>query len=173
MESKTQLSYEQLEALYQQEKLARLQLENDCDLLALENLRLSEELKKLQRLNSMSQPSHEKHLSASDAALVDQVLVEEDGDGLFANVVESIVCKACDGKNVLSVAFSNDDLVCGGTDNSVSIYSWNGNIYFCKSKVSLSAPVLALSICNDSNNGMQLIAAAAMDGSMTLVSFLN
>jgi hypothetical protein len=177
---------ETLRAAYEREHELRLQLEDDCDLLALENERLRGELAALLDGKEMIDDTISAATSAAAAAsskdaegyaLVrrDQAPMVDtfvDGDGCFAKSLRLQVADACGGRNAICTTFSHfaesqgtDILICGGVDNCLSGYDGeDGQKLF---SYPLSSPVLAL----DSFGHM--VACSMMDGGHAVVSNLT
>jgi hypothetical protein len=172
-----------LREAYRNERSSRLKLEEECDLLAEENIRLNREIVKLKALllsssipSSSSDPRDASsrhpdivHSSITGSAAA-EVLVRRDGDGLFANRILTRIPRACGDKNVLSASFlinqhavaNQDIVVCGGVDGNLSLYDADSSTLL--RQFMIGAPVLTLSIWETR------IAASMMDGSVAIVS---
>lgn len=159
-----------LQQALKEEIAKRIQLEDECDLLAVENVRLNEEVAQLKsKLHGSIQ--HIVPLAGeSDRVSTAVVWTSDGGDEDYPNTETMCIMNACNGKNVLSVSFcyNGDDeiekIAAGGADNSLNIYDLTG------SKIStyvLSAPVLSI----DSYG--EYLACSLMDGAHAVVNHLK
>ncbi len=147
------------------EKAERAKLEEECDLLAFSNDRLTGELAKLKAIVESHQLSTEDvtkaNLDGTEAADVD-VFIE--GDNKYANALSLKVLDANSGKNVLCTAFivleEGDVLLSGGVDQCLHGFNSAGIRLF---SFKLSGPLLAIDVHE------QTIACCMMDGSLAVV----
>lgn len=172
-----ELEIEQLRLELEKEKTLRIELEEECDTLAMANVRLQNELSVFRKAGVSS-------CSGANAAgfHVAETTNEDgggggvlgfDGDGRFANKARCTIDNACGSMNVLSVAFCNGSsgadaaevVACGGTDNCVSFYSAETGAQIAK--YPLTAPVLMLDAFEC------LLACSMMDGSMVIINAAN
>ena len=172
----------QIQALTSQleaEKRKNEQLEDECDLLAMDNDRLRTEVQELHRripVHDTSLPAmasagdDDKSASSSNTIALDVFIV---GDGQYANRLRKHIQNASSGKNVLSTSIyhsvSNDkipDVVfCGGVDAYLRGYDVSTGIEIYGEKT--SAPVL----CIDSHD--PYVACGMMDGSMMVMMVVD
>ena len=160
-----------LRLLLAKERSHRLEVEDERDILMAENHRLTQALERAER-NKTIQPSGLK--SSEDVHNNDNhdddgnSILVSGGDPLLANHVDSVALRvenACDGKNVLSVAFLEselgDMLLCGGADGKLTAYSSSSGAKLLE--FNLSAPVLSI------HTWKHHIACGMMDGSHATV----
>ena len=159
------LGLDELREALRIERTKRLELEQDCDLLSLENVRLNSELAKLQEnLKGFTLDQSGKPVASVRDEEYESLLVE--GDGKFATQQQTMISSACGGKNVTCAVFLFHDsgsthVVCGGADNSLRVY--NHQTGEQRWLMMLSAPVLSMDACG------VLIACSCMDGSHYVV----
>ena len=149
-----------LSAELESEKHQRIKLEEECDLLAMDNMRLREELQRMK----ISHPDPKK---SDQHGLILNVFT--DGDGLYANYSTNHIYQATSDKNVLSVGIITSDegsnadiIVCGGVDNQLTLYDYQSCVKI--GFVETLGPVLFIDIFQS------YIAASMMDGSHIIVS---
>lgn len=155
-------------AEFERERAKRLQLEEECDLLALDNVRLREENEQLKkqltiqlRLNTLTE-GVENITIANNSSLGDFV---EDGDDLYPNRVLRTISNACDGKNVIAVTYccGGKYVLCAGGDNSVHLYNASNVEAPVVWTQKLSAPATCLEPFGS------LVVCSLFDGSLVLV----
>ena len=143
--------------LYEKELELRRKLEDECDLLASDNVRLTSEMENLRQ--SLSIPL--STVSALDAVDIDvDILV--DGGSHYPNHPNKIISGACDKKNVISVQSCNEfsGILCAGADNSIFCYSLSGERTWSSK---LSAPITSIV------SFRQLSICGCFDGTITMV----
>mmetsp|Transcript_28159 Transcript_28159/g.40092 ORF Transcript_28159/g.40092 Transcript_28159/m.40092 type:complete len:431 (+) Transcript_28159:27-1319(+) len=155
---------EQLRNELRLEKQKSAQLEDECDALASEILRLQEELK------SKSYGQRESEISSVPVMETLEVFIE--GDGNYTKKKFCQIQNACEGKNVICVAFlksataigeESTYVLCGGVDSNLNCYQCIGGEKLFTIK--LSSPLLALDVKD------YLIACSMMDGTVAVVKF--
>ena len=128
---------DQLRADLSKERELRLKLEDDCDLLALENIRLRGELETLRASIKTNNPElnleNDVELVKSNNELANNdndFLIE--GDGLYPDTVVKTITNACNSKNITTLAFCYNFsyIICGGADNSIHVYSISGDYHW-------------------------------------------
>ncbi len=154
-----------LKIAFENEKKARVGLEEECDLLAFDNDRLNGELAKLKAIIESNNWSDKKVTNTSlDGTEGDPVDIFVDGDNKYANTLYRKILDANGGKNVLSTCFlvdgSVDILLSGGVDGVLNGYSIDGIKLF---SYVFAAPVLAIDV-----HGLT-IACSLMDGGLAVV----
>ena len=171
-----QRQIEQLKAQLEAERIAREKLEEECDLLAEDNVRLRSLAQSAPPAPSSSAVT--ASTSASDIPVGsmsghDSIPVELDvfseGDGDYAYQIKKSIANASGGKNVLSTAIfvSNPqldygDLVfCGGVDATLRAYDAATGVELFKEPQ--TAPVLSID-CSTTH-----VACGNMDGSHTVI----
>ena len=150
-----------------------MNLEEECDLLAMENERLRELCQK-HNINPDHTGDSTKASGVFNLVNIDEgeeFLLNEGGDGLFANSIGRELKEACGAGNVLCVDYlrlssgasdaAEDYILCGGVDKTLRLYSLITNevLYHLE----LAAPILAI----DSIGA--LVACSMMDGSHAVV----
>ena len=155
------------------ERAKRLQLEEECDLLALENVRLREENSQLKqqlgiqiRLNTLTESVENITISNSNNSNHNGDFLEE-GDDQYPNRIYKTISNACNGKNCIAVTYCCDGkyLLCAGGDNSVSLYNTTSETSTSAVWIhKLSAPATSL------QSFSSYVACSLFDGSLTLVS---
>lgn len=144
-------------AAYEEEYSRRIQLEEDCELLACENLRLLEEVERL-RKKVPPELKLSKELLSENFQL---------GDGKFANNEIQLVANACGGKNVIVTEFVNCSksqqplIVCGGADSKFYILDELSGV--CLAEHLLPSPLLSIAVFGS------LVVTGMMDGHVAIV----
>lgn len=162
-------------AEFERERLKRLQLEEECDLLSWDNVRLREENEELKKqIANTSIPSQTRNITeglesitlSEDPKLHDFL---EDGDNMFPNKVLKSIKNACNGKNVIAIAYCCDGkyILCAGADNSIHLYSASDLDNPESWSRSLSAPATSIQSFG------ALTACTLFDGSLVLVSVMG
>lgn len=127
----TNESNENYKQLYEKEKTIRYQLEQDCDLLAVENLRLQNEVQELNLKLSLATPVTNKMEvpnkcdSSNGNDNINLCQIEMPDMLLNLPCIPSITIKnACNQKNLLSVCLCNNNqcIIACGADNSINVY---------------------------------------------------
>lgn len=158
---------------FDREHTKRLQLEEECDLLALENVRLREENSLLKhqlgiqvRLNTLTETIETINITSSSAIINNDFL--EEGDDLHPNHAFKTINNACHGKNCIAVTYCCDGkyVLCAGGDNSLHLYSTGETESVVMWTYKLSAPATSLQSYGS------YVACALFDGSLTMVSSL-
>ena len=131
-----------------------------------EVLRLREEL------NSISYAHRESNLLVTAVPVLETIDVFIEGDGNYTKTKYCRIENACEGKNVICVAFMKSSnnigeesnfVLCGGVDSSLSCYRCvDGEKQF---SIKLSSPVLALDVKGS------FIACSMMDGTIAVMKF--
>ncbi len=151
-----------LKIAFENEKKARVGLEEECDLLAFDNDRLNGELAKLKAIIESNNWSDKKVTNTSLDGLDVDIFV--DGDNKYANTLNRKILDANGGKNVLSTCFLIDGdvdiLLSGGVDGVLNGYGIDGIKLF---SYVFAAPVLAIDV-----HGLT-IACSLMDGGLAVV----
>jgi hypothetical protein len=139
--------------IYEAERNRRLQLEEECDLLSKEVVRLTEII---DELSNAKPPKTERE----DVGWID-------GDCLYPNSIEKVFPNACNGKNVIAVNFGffEQVLVSAGSDNSLHIYDLRNFDELCHWTQLFSSPVTCI------NSFSNITACSLVDGTLLLVSF--
>jgi hypothetical protein len=170
---------------FEQEQLKRRQVEEECDLLATENMRLLGELHQYQKLHVPRQASSgckEANAGGDDAdggssslskeadCAVDWTTLLQEGDSLYANEEILRITNPCGGRLVTCMQFLpgtvnglEDCFAIGGADNSLLVYTLGGEVVW---KHSFTSPLLALDSASHADAGL---ACSFMDGGVAIV----
>ena len=167
-------------ALYENEKNIRLQLEQDCDLLSLENIRLNEEVNRLKdkisitKFQQLNIPSHHDDNVDGQKDMIEcqvELVLPSSNISNLPSSSTVTINNACNKTNVICSCFCNNDefILCAGADNSINLYSINSNQDMMERKWTskLSAPVTSMASSN------QITVCGMLDGSFALVSIIN
>ena len=163
-----QAEIERLKLELNEEKKRRLQLEEECDLLATYNEKLASDLEmKNKSINSTGEANGST--ATIDGCLEDVFLVESGVDlSQITNFISQQIANACEGHNVVSVGIlssqGSDDaiILAGGANNRVYAYNMKTSSQILRKD--LSAPPLGIEVFDN------FIAISGMDGSMTVVN---
>lgn len=157
----------ELRRLLDIEKSYRLEVEEERNFLLKDNEFLRQQLATLK----VHVPTHVTQAVVHNHADVTSIVISPRFEAMDRIVTH--VKDASGGKNVICCAFAtiplddvshatpNDLVLCGGVDNSVSVYKINGELM---QKLPMPAPVISMDTVNDS------VACGMMDGSHAIVS---
>jgi hypothetical protein len=159
------------------------QLEEELDLLAFDNERLRAEIKELQRSRPKSVDLGQG-AAKSISDVPKKLLLVNEGDKKFPNILRRRFDNVCGGSNVLVVRYASfagrDTILCGGADRSVRcIDADSGSPIFSfvmtgpvLSVASWTYPMASSSVAMMDGASAEaiLVVAAAMDGSVIIVS---
>jgi hypothetical protein len=161
MENELEIDYK---LSYEKERLKRMQLEDECDLLSLENIRLQSELAELKSKQSSETPAltniSEFNSNGTVESYSDLLL---DGDQIYTKTCEAVIRDACDGKNVISLHFCNynEFILCAGSNNGLYLYSTSGQLQWTQI---FSSPAISI------HSFKNYTCCSLLDGSTLLVS---
>jgi hypothetical protein len=160
------------------------QLEEELDLLAFDNERLRAEIKELQQGKPKSgYPAQEARTANPSPDGPKKLMIVNEGDKKFPNVVRRRFDNVCGGSNVLAVKYASvagrEAILCCGADRSVRcIDADSGSPIFSfvmtgpvLSIASRTYPMASSSAIDGAPAEAILVVAAAMDGSVVIVSY--
>jgi hypothetical protein len=177
------LDIDQVRQQLQDERARRIQLEEECDLLSIEVVRLNAELQEYKDAyphgpggvaidpTGISDVDGSKDRRSSIKNEDSWMELLEDGDGKYCNKLLLSVKDACGGKNCICAGFVvfgssfPDAVVSGGADNTIRLFSSvdGGELW----TFTASAPVLCID-CQGCN-----VVASCMDGAHYIVSDMS
>lgn len=155
------------------------QLEEELDLLAFDNERLRAEIKQLKESNDHS-PKQSSQPEKSIQEVQTKIIVVE-GDNKYPNKIRRRFDNVCSGSNVIAVKYvsiaGREAILCGGADRSVRCFDSATGSPYCS--FFMPGPVLSLAAApcpadnsgsSSGRSGLLVLVAAAMDGSVVIVS---